>query len=198
MRVASIAFALLVVVGSFGRASAADSGFSDVICRRRCSTWLRSVSCAGTIRRSTSTTLRRPRRTPTSGARMKSWPTDIARRSTTPIRAPPDSAVVAARALIAMGRLDDAKTELEHWRRVGAASRRLAKRDDRVPIGRPERQRDDDVERSSSFDVPRGGQGDRHGDRHRAGRDRGALARQRAAAGGAAVPPAFALSAASR
>jgi len=116
MRVASIAFALLVVVGSFGRASAADSGFSDVICPEA----VQYMVALGKLRRddppqhiydaaqaATNAYERCSNEKLAYGYREAQHYADTRAAGL---------AVVAARALIAMGRLDDAKTELEHWR----------------------------------------------------------------------------------
>lgn len=116
MRFAPFVFALLAVACSFGRASAADSGFSDAICPEA----VQYMVALGKLRRDD------------PPARIY----DAAQAATNSYeRCSKDKlaygfheaqhyadtraagvAVLAARALMAMGRLDEAKGELEHWR----------------------------------------------------------------------------------
>jgi hypothetical protein len=116
MRYGSIVLALLTVACSFGRASAADSGFSDVICPEA----VQYMVALGKLRRddppqriydgaqaATNAYERCSKEKLAYGYREAQHYADTRAAGL---------AVVAARALVAMDRLDEAKGELEHWR----------------------------------------------------------------------------------
>lgn len=116
MRSAPFVFALLAVACSFGRASAADSGFSDVICPEA----VPSMVAMSKLRRddppqniydaaqaATNAYERCSKDKLSYGFREAQHYADTRAAGL---------AVVAARALVSMGRFDEAKAELEHWR----------------------------------------------------------------------------------
>ena len=155
-----------------GRRRAAAAGFKDTICPEGTQYVLEVGKLRTDDRPSASTRPRTRRRKPTRRARRRSRPTAFARRSTTADVRSAQFGVVAARALIAMGRYDEARAELQRDRASGPERRRLDRRNRSVQQRRRERFRGDRRRRPAPVHVSRVGARDRRVRRPSARRDR--------------------------